>query len=139
LTSADAVKKSPVSIHVALDATTARAGHPIHGTVILTDTTSKTILVEACASDGWLFVGLANKNVPYDPAVATVACNATIKLRPGANRFPIVVLTDYDVCSGNGGPTPCGPLPQGTYHVAVEALGLPKGTSFGAHLRVTLT
>jgi hypothetical protein len=136
---ASASGKSPVSILVHLNATTARAGHPIHGTATLLNAGSKTILVEACAYDGWLFVGLTNKNVPYDPAVAAVACNATVKLKPGANRFAISVSTDYDVCSGNGGTPPCGRLPSGTYHVAVTTLGLPKGTSFGSHIRVTLT
>jgi hypothetical protein len=136
---ASASGKSPVSIQVHLDATTVRAGHPIHGTATLSNASSKTILVEACAYDGWLFVGLTNKNVPYDPAVAAVACNATVKLKPGANRFAIEVSTDYDVCSGNGGTPPCGRLPSGTYHVAVTTLGLPKGTSFGSHIRVTLT
>jgi hypothetical protein len=124
---------------VHLNVATSRAGHPIHGTAILTNASSKTILVEACAEDGWLFVGLANKNVPYDPAVATVACNATIKLKPGANRFAIAVSTDYDVCTNSGGVPACGRLPSGTYHVAVTTLGLPKGTTFGAHIRVTLT
>jgi hypothetical protein len=136
---ASALVKSPVSIQVHLDATTVRAGHTIHGTATLSNASSKTILVEACAYNGWLFVGLTNKNVPYDPAVSTVACNATVGLKPGANRFAISVSTDYDVCSGNGGTPRCGRLPSGTYHVAVTTLGLPKGTSFGSHIRVTLT
>jgi hypothetical protein len=136
---ASAFVKSPVSIQVHLDATTVRAGHTIHGTATLSNASSKTILVEACAYNGWLFVGLANKNIQYDPAVTTVACNATVKLKPGANRFAISVSTDYDVCSESGGTPRCGSLPLGTYHVAVTTLGLPKGTSFGTHIRVTLT
>jgi len=128
-----------VSIQVHLNVTTERGGRPIHGTAILTNASSKTILVEACASDGWLFVGLTNKQVSYDPAVAAVACNATIKLKPGANRFAIAVSTDYSVCYEIGGTPACGRLPSGTYHVAVTTLGLPKGTSYESHLRVTLT
>jgi hypothetical protein len=116
-----------------------RGGHTIHGTAILTNSSSKTILVEACVANGWLFVGLANKNIPYDPAVSTVACNPTVRLKPGANRFAINVSTDYDVCSNSGGTPACGRLPSGTYHVAVTTLGLPKGTAFGSHIRVTLT
>jgi hypothetical protein len=136
---AGASGKSPVSIQIHLNVTTERAGHPIHGTAILSNDSSKTILVEACALDGWLFVGLTNKNVPFGPAVATVACNASIKLKPGANRFAIEVSTDYDVCYENGGTPACGKLPSGTYHVAVTTIGLPKGTSFLSHIRVILT
>jgi len=136
---ATASGKSPVSIRVHLNVTTVRGGRPIHGTAILTNASPKTILVEACAYDGWLFVGLTNKNVTFDPAVAAVACNATIKLKPGTNRFPIAVSTDYGVCYENGGTPACGRLPSGTYHVAVVTQGLPKGTSFESHLRVTLT
>jgi hypothetical protein len=136
---ANASGTSPVSIRVHLNVTTVRGGRPIHGTAILTNASPKTILVEACAYDGWLFVGLTNKSVPFDPAVAAVACNATIKLKPGANRFPIAVSTDYGVCYENGGTPACGRLPSGTYHVAVTTLGLPKGTSFESHIRVTLT
>jgi streptogramin lyase len=136
---ATASSKSPVSIRVHLNVTTVRGGRPIHGTAILTNASPKTILVEACAYDGWLFVGLTNKSVTFDPAVAAVACNATIKLKPGTNRFPIAVSTDYGVCYENGGTPACGRLPSGTYHVAVVTQGLPKGTSFESHLRVTLT
>ena len=134
---AGATTRSPVSIRVNLDATTATAGHPIRGTAILTNSSGKTILVEACASDGWLFVGLTNKNIPYDPAVAAVACNATVKLEPGANRFVIEVSTDYQVCTMTGSPR-CGKLPDGTYHTAIETQGLPSGTHHSASIRVTL-
>jgi hypothetical protein len=136
---ATASGKSPVSIRVHLNVTTVRGGRPIHGTAILTNASPKTILVEACAYDGWLFVGLTNKSVTFDPAVAAVACNATIKLKPGTNRFPIAVSTDYGVCYENGGTPACGRLPSGTYQIAVTTQGLPKGTSFESHIRVTLT
>ena len=143
VTVASASAKSPVSVRFTLRATTAKAGVPIKGTVTITNATSTTLMVESCATDGWLWVGLANKTTPFSPVVATVACAATIKLRPGANRFPVTVMTVYEVfadvgkphCKNPGPP----PLPKGTYRTDVVTLGLPKGSPTLTHLRVTLT
>ena len=141
--SANATSKSPISIRVDLEATTAKAGEPILGFAILTNASSKTILVDSCASDGWLFVGLANKNVPYQPIVLTAACTPSVKLRPGANQFAIKVVTTYQECAMHSAPlctqTGSPALPRGAYRVDVITLGLPKGTRVLERNRVTLS
>lgn len=143
VSAASAATKSPVSIHFSLTTSKVKAGVPIKGIVIITNASSKTLMVESCASNGWLWVGLANKTTPFTPAAATVSCNASIKLRPGANRFPVKVMTVYQVFAGCGTPncttTGAPSLPKGIYHTDVITLGLPKGTPTLTHLRVTLT
>lgn len=143
VTSLSAASKSPISIRVSLDTSTTRAGHPIHGTAILTNSSSKSILVRTWECDEWLFEGLANKNVPYQPVVPLASCSPTIKLKPGVNRFPITVSTSYQVCQTRGTPrcTKSGmpSLPKGTYHIAVITNGLPKGTSYSDQIRITLS
>jgi hypothetical protein len=141
--SANATSKSPISIRVDLEATTAKDGEPILGFAILTNSSSKTVVVESCASDGWLFVGLANKGVPFRPIVLTDACVPSIKLRPGANQFAVKVATTYQECGMHSAPfcaksgSPA--LPRGTYHLDVITLGLPKGTRVLTRSRVTLS
>ena len=44
-----------------------------------------------------------NKRIPFDPAMPVIACPPSIRLRPGPNRFPIVVVTTYQVCLQPGG------------------------------------
>lgn len=138
-----AATKSPVSVRFTLTRSAVEAGVPIKGTVIITNASSKTMLVESCAIDGWLWVGLANKATPFSPVVAAVACAPSVKLKPGANRFPVTVMTVYQVCEVHGTPrcTKHGmpPLPKGIYRTDVVTLGLPKGTPVLTHLRVTLT
>jgi hypothetical protein len=144
VSSAGATTKSPVTIRVDLNVTSIRSGHPIHGTALLTNTSDKTIPIQTWECDEWLFVGLSNKDVPYDPAVPVASCSPTIDLKPGVNRFPITVSTDYQSCEMSGTGLPkcpkVGPplLPKGTYHVDVLTNGLPKGTSFTQRIRVTL-
>ena len=139
---AGAASRSPVSLRINLDATSVIAGRSIHGTALLTNSSSKTILVETCALDGWLDVGLANKNVAYEPVSPLVACQPTVTLKPGINRFPITVETTYQVCQKHGTPrctkTGMPSLPKGTYHVDVIAEGLPKGTRTSVKTSVTL-
>jgi hypothetical protein len=140
---AHAITKSPISIQVRLSRTSVLAGVPIHGVAIISNASDKTILVNSCATDGWLFVGLANKSVSFDPAVATVACASSIHLKPGANRFSIVVSTRYGECGSTTTPKCTGPvmplLPKGLYHTSVVTLGLPKGTSAPTRLSVTIS
>jgi hypothetical protein len=143
VSAASASTKSPVSIRFTLSTSEVKAGVPIKATVIITNASATTLMVESCATDGWLWVGLANQTTPFTPAVATVACNASIKLKPGANRFPVTVMTVYQVFAGCGTPhcTTTGPpsLPKGIYHTDVITLGLPKGTPTLTHVRVTLS
>jgi hypothetical protein len=139
---ASAAHRSPISIRIVLGTTLAKAGTPIHGTAILTNTNRTRLVVEACAYNGWLFVGLTNQSVTFDPAVTTVGCAPSVTLKPGANRFRITVATTYQECEVHGTPrcTKNGApaLPKGTYHTDVVTLGLPKGTPTLTHLRVTL-
>jgi hypothetical protein len=149
VSSATASTTSPLSIRIVLHATTATAGRALHGTAVLTNSSSKSIRVNTWECDQWLFVGLANKSAPYNPVVATAACSATVSLKPGVNLFPITVSTKYQVCEMSGAPatgdtpqcTKSGmpSLPKGTYRVAVITNGLPKGTSISARIRVTLS
>jgi hypothetical protein len=140
--------KTPVSVQVQLNTTTIRAGHSIHGTAILTNASSTSIFVQGWDCGKWLFIGLANKNVAYDPAVATSACSNSVTLKPGANRVPITVSTQYQVCAGAGPGTREVPrctkvgmpaLPKGTYHVVVITNGLSEFASYSAQLRVTIS
>jgi hypothetical protein len=140
---AGATGRSPVTIRIDLDATTVMAGRAIHGTALLTNTSDKTILVESCAVDGWLDVGLSNKNVSYEPIDPLIACAPSVKLRPGVNSFPVTVQTRYQVCFKKHGTPRCTKtgmpsLPKGTYHVDVVTAGLPKGTQSSANTSVKL-
>jgi hypothetical protein len=143
ISGASATSKSPISIRFTLDTTHMKAGTTIHGTAFLTNSSSKTLMVESCALDGWLFVGLANKTIPFNPAVSAVGCLPSVKLKPGVNRFRITVWSMYQECSAHG--TPRCPksgmpgLPKGTYHTVIETLGLPRGTPTLTHLRVTVS
>jgi hypothetical protein len=130
---------APVEIHVRLDQTRVVGGLAIEGEATLTNTTSKAILVRQCAADGWLFVGLTNRTIPFDPAMPLIACPPSIRLHPGPNRFPVTVMTTYQECAQTGGRSttsvpPCvngsgpPPLPVGTYTTKVVTYGLPAGT-----------
>ncbi len=77
---------APVEIRLALSTTHVVAGTQIRGEALLTNTTSRTITVNTCAIDGWLFVGLRNSRVSYEPIRALVLCSPTAHLRPGVNR-----------------------------------------------------
>lgn len=143
VSAANATTKSPISLRINLATTHTKAGTPIKGTAILTNSSSKTLLVESCALNGWLFVGLATKTLPFNPAVTAVACAPSVHLMPGANRFRITVMTTYQECEVHGTPrcTNSGApsLPKGTYFTVVETLGLPNGIPMLTHLRVTLS
>jgi hypothetical protein len=144
-----AANKTPVSVQVKLNVTTIRAGHSIHGTAIITNSSSKSILVQGWSCDQWLFVGLASKEVAYDPAVPISACPNSVTLKPGANRVPITVSTSYDTCeqgpqkgtiqlphcTKGGAPA----LPKGMYHVVVLTNGLPQFAPYSSRIRVTLS
>jgi hypothetical protein len=146
--SSSATNKTPVSVRVQLHTTTIRAGHSIHGTAILTNSSSKSIFVQGFNCGQWLFVGLASKKVSYDPAVATSACSNSVTLKPGANRVPITVSTQYQVCAQTGPGTIEVPrcskvgmpaLPKGRYHVVVFTTELSKFAAYSARLQVTIS
>jgi hypothetical protein len=134
--------KSPISVRVTLSRTEVVAGRSIRGEAVLTNSGTKTVLVQACAYDGWLFVGLANKQISYSPAIATVACMPSVRLTPGINRFSITVVTTYQECGGTTSPrcpkSGAPALPKGKYHTEVKILGLPSGTQKLSPISVTL-
>jgi hypothetical protein len=149
VTSATATTKTPVSVQVRLNVTSIRSGHSIHGTAILTNASSKSILIQSFNCYQWLYVGLANKTIPYDPAVPTSACPNSVTLKHGANRVPITVSTKYyhcvqgpqkgtievPRCTKLGMPA----LPKGSYHVVVLTNGLPQFAPYTSRIRVTLS
>jgi hypothetical protein len=137
---------SPISIRLVLRHTSIMAGHVLKGEAIISNHSTKTILVETCAIDGWLDVGLSNKSYTYSPIDPLIACAPTVHLRPGVNHFPIKVSTDYQVCTKSR-PTAtlpsCGKsgmptLPKGEYHTAVIMVGFPKNTATPSELNVTI-
>jgi hypothetical protein len=138
--------KSPITIRVTLDQTRVVAGVPIKGTAVLTNTGHKRVLVQQCAIDGWLEVGLANKATPFSPGFFEVECRPSVVLAPGPNRFPVTVLTTYLSCLQPGGQsevfvpkclstdqtgssTTPPPLPVGRYSTKVVTVGLPRHTA----------
>ncbi len=138
-----------VSVRLRLSMSHQLAGRPIAGTAYIWNNTSKPFLVNSCASDGWLYVGLERGGIPFDPAVAAVACGPTVRLEPGLNRFPVEVQTTYSGCAQTQdgvtrGLPPCTthgapPLPSGSYLTKVVVLGLPRATLMPHALSVVLT
>ena len=79
---------APVEIHISLDQTRVVGGTSIKGQASLTNTTSKTILVQQCAADGWLQVGLMNRRIPFDPAMPLIACPSVDPTPPRSQSVP---------------------------------------------------
>ena len=139
---------APIKVRVALHQSRVVAGQPIKGTVILTNTTSRKITVESCAQNGWLQVGLRGRGYTYQASSTLIACPPSIRLVPGANRFPVTVLTTYESCLQPGGEsvtslpacTSIGPppLPAGRYSTTVFIMGLPHMMEAPRLMSVTL-
>ena len=139
---------SPIRIRVALDQRRVVAGRPIHGTAVLTNTTSRQVLVQSCARNGWLQVGLKGHGYTFRASSTLIACPPSIRLTPGANRFPVTVLTTYDGCLQPGGKSATSlpactskgppPLPAGRYSTTVFVSGLAHMTEFSRPTTVTL-
>lgn len=127
-----------VQIRISLDATRVVAGQELHGEAVVTNTGSTPILLNACSTQDWLMVGLANAQVRYDPVVPDGMCSPPTRLPPGPSRFPITVRTTYQSCAGpEGEPSAQVPacvgdrmpvLPSGTYQTEVDTQGLPSVT-----------
>lgn len=136
-----------IKVRVALHHSRVVAGQPIKGTVVLTNTTSRQITVESCAQNGWLQVGLQGRGYTYQASSTLIACPPSIRLAPGANRFPVTVLTTYESCLQPGGESVASlpsctstgppPLPAGRYSTTVFIMGLPHMTE--AHRAITVT
>jgi hypothetical protein len=139
---------APIKVRVALRHSRVVAGQPIKGTVILTNTTSRTFTVESCAQNGWLQIGLKGRGYTYRAISTLIACPSSIRLVPGANRFPVTVLTTYESCLQPGGEsvtslpacTSTGPPPlaAGRYSTTVYIMGLPQMTGAPRPMSVTL-
>lgn len=70
---ADASSQLPISIRIALSRTSVIVGTPIRVEASRNNFSVKSALVHACALDGWPFVRLANKLIPFQPAVSPAA------------------------------------------------------------------
>jgi hypothetical protein len=140
---------APIKVRITLGSGRVAAGQRIKGTVLLTNTASKTITVNTCADNGWLQVGLKGHGYAYKPSSLLILCPPTVRLHPGPNRFSVTVFTSYESCSqpeGNA-PTPAPrctrsnglpPLPSGKYSITVSSFGLPHLTRAPNHVTVTL-
>jgi hypothetical protein len=139
---------APIQVRVSLAQQTAVAGRPIDGSVVLTNTSSKTIMVNTCAANGWLQVGLRGHGFSYQPTSLLIGCAPSVRLRPGKNPFRVTVATSYQTCLQPGGHsltslpacTAAGPpaLPLGTYATTTSIVGLDHLTQAPNRLRVTL-
>jgi hypothetical protein len=148
--SAGAIVSAPVAVQVNLTHSRVVAGNPIAATVVLTNTTKHRILVNQCATNGWLAVGLENNVIPYDAYFSEVACAPTVDLSPGPNRFHVTVSTRYPGCTTNrlqvapGSMPPCTvtgalpALPAGRYSTTVDIVGLTNLTQIPRRVNVTL-
>jgi hypothetical protein len=129
-----------IKVHLSLSKHRVVAGQPIKGTVVLINTTAKERTVNTCAEDGWLAVGLSGHVNSYPFGSFEVKCAPSVRLAPGANRFPVTVLTTYVGCTqpqpGDSSVTPAPictvsdghvgppPLPAGRYSTKVHLVGL---------------
>jgi hypothetical protein len=139
---------APIQVRVELHQSHVVAGPTIKGTVVLTNTTSRQITVESCAQNGWLQVGLKGRGYAYQASSTLIACPPSIRLEPGANRFPVTIFTTYEMCLQPGGesitamprcrPTGPPPLPAGRYSTTVFIMGLPHMTEGPRAITVTL-
>lgn len=144
--------KAPITIRVKLQRTRVVAGTPINGMAILTNERDKPILVQQCAKDGWLAVGLTNKKIDFSPASGLVGCPPSVVLKPGPNRVSLKVVTTYQSCLQPGGESttftpkclspgsssPLPPLPPGRYKTKVVAIGLPSNIALSRSVAVNL-
>lgn len=125
--------RAVVSVH--LDQTTVPAGTTIEGIATIDNRTGAPIRMSDGTCDGWLFVGLANSRLSYEPAISGVAC-APYAVPVGVSQHPITVVTTYQSCTqtpsratyrlpvclaGSHDLMPA--LPPGVYHTAVVVQG----------------
>lgn len=139
----------PLALRITLEHTRVAAGLPIKGTAIFTNRSGASILVATCAADGWVNVGIANHDIPYNPVSIAIACPPSVQLAPGVTRTPITIVTTYQGCSSSGPGSAelprCDPgaelpsLPAGTYHTVVVTDGVPAGMPSPNMVTVTLT
>jgi hypothetical protein len=87
--------RAVVTLH--LDQTTVLAGTPIHGVATVTNRTAAEIAMPGGICNGWLFVGLMNRAVKFQPATGGVGC-APFEVPVGVSKYPITIGTTYQSC-----------------------------------------
>lgn len=130
-------ENAKISIRLSLSETVASIGESIPGIVTITNRSRRPILIHACASDGWLLVGLSDSEIHFQPVFLTIGCTPSIYLEVGVNKFPVELSTLYQHCSQSSKETSvprCSKtgmphLPKGHYRASVYFQGLPKGVS----------
>jgi hypothetical protein len=138
-------------MRVTLGAHSVRAGATVHGSVLVTNLTSRIILVNDCKANGWPLFELVNGPITNAGSVTGVACGRRldIPLHPGLNRFPLTFTATYGSCAqvragvrshhplcGPHGPPP---LPPGHYHTKSDIDGLQPGTYVITEATLTVT
>jgi hypothetical protein len=153
---AETTAAHPVKVFLTLAAHRVVAGHPIKGTVVLTNTSDRAITVNTCAIDGWLAVGLSGHGMSPSFFHSAVGCDPTVRLTPGTSRVHVTVVTRYTTCSqsepGGNAPSPSSPnctvsngtqvpppLPAGRYSTVVQLVGLDGEAQPANRLVVTLS
>lgn len=136
-----------LTTRLVLTRTTATAGTPIRGVLVVTYRGSRALnLTRQCRPQ--FAVILTNSAFPPEAAFPLVCSLEPFLVKPGENRLPFTVSTSYPRCSQTGsaadGTPPCGsgtalmpPLPAGHYRAVLvgDALALPAP----AAVPVTLT
>jgi hypothetical protein len=140
---------SSLSVRITLDKTTVPAGTRLDGVAYITNSSDRSVLVPSCNKGGLLAVGIQNKTIPWQLAIAGVGCTTNYHVPPGTMRIAFQVFTTYDSCvrqaSNAVGSEPLcvdqrpPPLPTGKYYTVVGMLGLPPGTKLSPPLSVNLT
>jgi hypothetical protein len=138
-------------MRVTVEAHSVRAGATVHGTLLVTNLTSRIILVNDCKANGWPLFELVNGPITNVGSVTGVACGRRldIPLHPGLNRFPLTFTATYGSCAQNPagvrahhplcGPQGPPPLPPGRYHTKSDVDGLQPGTYVITEVTLTLT
>jgi hypothetical protein len=148
VTSGTADTRSSFSVRITLDNTRVRAGTYLHGVAYVTNSSNQPLLVPSCNKGGLLAVGIQNKAIPWQLAIAGTGCTAKYYVPPGTMRIAFEAPTTYDSCvrqasDAVGNEPLCvhqlpPPLPKGKYYTVVGMLGLPPGTSLATPLTVIL-
>lgn len=118
-----------------LDSTQVRAGAPIRGTLVVTNTTKHTVGAPPGCATSYEVVLTSPTYHPMVawPAVCAYNRRSAISFHPGDTKIAITVQTTYLACSqqaapgsvtplcGEGGQVP--PLPAGVYHTELVSSG----------------
>lgn len=93
----------PLTVEIRLDQTTIKAGDPISGVAIVTNTSGHSLVITTCLHT-WLQVGLTNATVTPEPGWLLCRDAHGTSIPAGTTRDPITVGTTYDRCT-DGTPT----------------------------------